>query len=285
MRSLYLQPHAPFGSRPVPPGVDIAGLPARVGTLTALHAEPQNALGTVLFVPGFTGSKEDFLDFVPLLAARGWNAWAYSQRGQADSAAPAGVDSYALEKLAADAVELAAMVSQTPVHLVGHSMGGVVAVEAAIAAPERFRSLTLLCSGPHGWPERLQETTDVISAGGSLGLWEHDNPGLLEATDEELGSEAAFYRLRATHTSSENLLATAGILRHHVDRSEALRATGLPVLITHGEDDQAWPQDWQRQMAEAIGAPYRIIPGGAHSPQRESPQATANTLDAFWRSV
>ena len=42
--------------------------------------------GTALLVPGFTGSKEDFISVLPLLAADGWRVVTYDQRGQYESA-------------------------------------------------------------------------------------------------------------------------------------------------------------------------------------------------------
>ncbi|WP_025156089.1 alpha/beta fold hydrolase [Leifsonia aquatica] len=276
----------PFGALPVPPGVDVVGLPARIGTLTAFHAAAQGeSRGTVLIVPGFTGSKEDFRTFLPLLAGRGWDVWAYSQRGQADSESPAGLDAYTLDAFAADAVEAAGLVGGgRPVHLLGHSFGGVVARAAVIASPAAFASLTLLCSGPHGWPGRHQETTDTVAASGSIGLWYRDNPHTRGVPDDALEPELAFLRLRAAHTSSENLLAGAEILRSEEDTTDALRATGVPVLVAHGEHDDKWPIADQHDMAERLGARYAVIPGGAHSPQVEAPEATLEVLDAFLAS-
>ena len=278
----------PFGAFPVPDGVDVVGLPARVGTLTAYRAEPASGepRGVVLFVPGFTGSKEDFRTFVPLLAERGWQTWAYSQRGQADSAAPADPAAYSLDAFASDAVEVAALIGGgRPVHLIGHSLGGVVARAAAIASPASFASVTLLCSGPHGWPGRHQDTTDTVAAHGSIGLWNRDNPHTVGLPDDRLTPDEAFLRLRAARTSSDNLLAGAEILRTQPDTTAELRATSLPALVAHGEFDDAWPIDDQRDMAVRLGARYAVIPGGAHSPQLEAPAATAATLDDFLTSV
>ncbi|GAB3585767.1 alpha/beta hydrolase [Leifsonia lichenia] len=280
---------APFGALPVPAGVEVVGIPAAVGTLTALHAPAtgaRDARGTVLFVPGFTGSKEDFRTFLPLLAAEGWDVWAYSQRGQADSAAPSGVESYRLDALAADTVEVARLIGDgQAVHLIGHSLGGVVAREATIAAPDAFASFTMLCSGPTGWPGRHQQTTDTVSESGSIGLWNRDNPHTVGQSDSALTPDEAFLRLRAERTSSDNLLAGAEILRADHDTTDALRASGVPVLVAHGEFDDAWPIPMQQHMAERLGASYAVIEGGHHSPQLEAPEATVSALTTFLSTI
>jgi pimeloyl-ACP methyl ester carboxylesterase len=275
-----------FGADEVPSGVEVVGIPAAVGTLTAFHAAPapaDEARGTVLIVPGFTGSKEDFRTFLPLLVADGWDVWAYSQRGQADSVGPVGEENYRLEDFAADAVEVAGLVGAgRPVHLLGHSFGGVVARAAAIASPASFASVTLLCSGPHGWRDRHDDTSPTVSESGSIGLWNRDNPSLVGRPDAELTAEQAFLRLRASRTSSDNLLAAAEILASDPGSTDRLKATGLPVHIAHGEFDEAWPIDWQRDMAEQLEARYTVIPIGAHSPQLEAPDATAVALARFF---
>lgn len=276
-------PADPFGRLPVPGAVEVSGLSLPVGRLTALHARPVGAdRGVVLFVPGFTGSKEDFLDFLPLVAADGWDAWAYSQRGQADSAAPTGQESYSLQAFADDLVAVAGLVGNgRPVHLVGHSFGGVVAVAAAVASPATFVDVTLLCSGPHGWAGRNARNAAVVREDGSAAWWDRDNPKLAGRPDEELTADQAFKRMRLARTSDDNLLGAARILADETDTTAVLRATGLPVLVAHGVDDAAWPQAWQAGMAARLGAPYVVIPGAAHSPQRENPGATLAVLTDF----
>ncbi len=219
-----------------------------VGRLTALSARPEaRSRGVVLLVPGFTGSKEDFGGFLPLLAARGWEAWSYSQRGQADSAAPPGVENYTLALFASDVVAVAEQIGAgRPVHLLGHSFGGVVARAAAILSPGSFSDLTMLCSGPHGWAGRLEREATAIRSRGSAAWWNEDNP-------------------------------------HTVGRPDAeLIGGGIDVLVAHGAADLAWPQEWQAAMAFLLDGAYEIIPDAAHSPQLENPAATASVLDAFW---
>ncbi|RUR01695.1 alpha/beta fold hydrolase [Labedella endophytica] len=279
-------PIAHFGGMPMRPGSDAFALDTGVGVLTTLRARPSGvSRGVVLWVPGFTGSKEDAHEILPRLADAGYDAWAYSQRGQADSARPAD-DDYSLDVLATDAVEVAGIVGAgAPVHFIGHSLGGVVARAAVLRDPSAFASLTMLCSGPKGWPGRHDETSETVSKVGSLGLWQRDNPDKVDASDEEIGAFEAFFRHRAAATADENLLQGAALLRSEEDTTDALRATGVPVLVAHGEHDDKWPIEWQRDMAERLGARYAVIPGGAHSPQAEAPEATLDTLTTFYSSL
>lgn len=65
--------------------------------------------------------------------------------------------------------------------------------------------------------------------------------------------------------------------------TQDLLATRVPVLVAHGETDDAWPPAWQRRTALTLAAPYEIIPAAGHCPAEENPTATAALLDSFWR--
>lgn len=279
-----------FGGLPVPAGVEATTLAISVGDLTALHAAPEGVRrGTALLVPGFTGSKEDHRVLLPLLAAHGFDAWAISQRGQGDSVALPRVADYRLDLLAGDVHEVADLLGGR-VHLLGHSFGGTVASAAAVADPARFRSLTLLCSGPHGWPGRKADLrARLLAAGGAADLWSLDNPetawALAQGEPVRLDPEAEFHRRRSLATSTAQLIAAIDILADTTDVTPDLAATGLPVLVAHGEhDDTAWPQSWQRRTADQLGGRYAVLPGAAHSPNLETPEATADLLADFWTS-
>lgn len=279
-----------FGGLPVPAGVEATTIAVRAGELTALHAAPAGTpRGTALLVPGFTGSKEDHRVLLPLLAERGFDTWAISQRGQGDSFALPRVEDYALDLLAGDVQQAADRIGG-PVHLLGHSFGGTVAAAAAVSGTERFGSLTLLCSGPHGWPGRKADLRErLLAAGGQADLWSLDNPALAwriaQGEPVDLDPEAAFHRARSLATSTAQLIAAIDILADPTDVTPALAATGLPVLVAHGEhDDTAWPQSWQRRTADQVGGRYAVLPGAAHSPNLETPEATADLLAGFWSS-
>lgn len=293
-----IRPGRSFGNLALADGVEPLVLEVGVGALTALRARPRDGAGlpvagrgSVVLVPGFTGSKEDHRKLLPLLAEHGWDAWTYSQRGQADSVAPAGTGAYRLADFVTDALEVLDLVAQAragepgggaPVHLLGHSFGGVVARATAIARPAAVDSLTMLCSGPHGWPDRKADIEARLLDADGVDLWRLDNPDRADAPDADLTEDERFLRERSARTSTANLLGAIAILRDPVDTTAHLAVTGLPVLVAHGVDDDAWPQVWQASMAERLGARYAVIEGACHLPNVENPPATAALLDAFW---
>jgi len=294
----------PFSVLPLPDGVEPLVLDVPVGPLTALRSVVPDGVerrAVALLVPGFTGSREDHRLLLPLLAERGVEAWTYSQRGQADSVAPLGVEAYRREDFTGDALDVAALVSATAglpaggqggLHLLGHSFGGTVAAATVVRDAAPFASLTMLCSGPHGWPGRKAVERDrLLGVAGLVDLWTLDNPDLARriAADprvlDELDVDARFHRDRAHATSTDSLLGAIEVLSDVRDVTPDLAATGLPVLVAHGVDDAAWPQPWQQAMAERLGARYAVIEDAGHLPNVEHPAATADLLADFWTTA
>uniref|UniRef100_A0A942SYY3 Alpha/beta fold hydrolase n=1 Tax=Neobacillus citreus TaxID=2833578 RepID=A0A942SYY3_9BACI len=273
-----------FGHLPTPDGVDVVGIDLPVGRLTAYRVVPDGeSKGVVLIVPGYTGSKEDWRTFMPKLREAGWSAVAISRRGQADSAAPTEREDYTLAAEAADVVRVAELLDDgAPVHLIGHSLGGVIVRAAAIRSPQSFRDVTLFCSGPYGWANRkAAERTIVSSTCSNRALFDAQNPLWAGRPDEELPDDPRFVRERFDHTSVLSVLAGAAILEDTTDDTEALRDTGLPTLVAHGIWDGAWPIPWQHDMATRLGASYQVIPESYHGPQVENPLGTLAVFDTF----
>lgn len=275
---------APFGGG-LPEGVRCLGIPSAAGVLTAVVTDEAVAGSTpALLVPGFTGSKEDFTPFMPYLAQRGRAALAYSQRGQADSAAPVGVKNYRLSDFVGDLIEVARSMGaqENPVHLLGHSFGGVIARQAAVKAPELFRSVTLFSTGPRP-PESMRWTPlrqRLLSSttGKRLSAW-YISQFLSEDPREELIAH------RSLVTSEDSLMGAAFILARYPDVCVPLRQSGLPVLITHGVGDSVWPERMHRQEAQVLGARYETIPDAKHSAQLENPAVLADVVTRFWEDV
>src|SRR5829696_2969203 len=152
--------------------------PAQVVTSRGEFAvlEAGSAGPTVLLVPGWTGSKEDFVALLAPLAAAGYHAVSLDQRGQYETPGSTLESDYSLTDLADDLLSVATEIAPASVHVVGHSFGGLVARSAAIADPDAIASLTLLGSGPGAQPverhDLLRAMANVIPAIGLEATWQ-----------------------------------------------------------------------------------------------------------------
>ncbi|GAA3545048.1 alpha/beta hydrolase [Aeromicrobium flavum] len=255
----------------IPEGVEVS----RVRTVRAEHAVHRiravgDRIGSILLVPGWTGSKEDFTPVLPLLAALGFDVVTYDQRGQYESPGDA-ADDYSLEALADDALALAdAALEDERFHLLGHSFGGLVSQTLTIEHPERIRTLSLLCTGPGALgdtPTRpLQRLVTAIGKVPLLQIHELREQGI-----KRPAQVTAFLAKRFTANAPASLKAMTQHLLDAEDRVDEVAATGVPCWVARGETDDAWPHDAQADMAKRLGTEIVILPSAAHSPAVEAP--------------
>lgn len=238
--------------------------------------------GTALFVAGYTSSYDTFNCVLEPLAEHGYRVLGLSQRGQPHSSGPDDEGGYRLEQLGNDIHEfLDAVGIDERVHLVGHSFGGVVAQEAVLQNASRFASVTMWNSGPRAMSEG-EVAYEALRRGGPFELWTIDR---LRAGADPHGARNVieqYYFDRLMGTNPHQLVAGAIILREQVDRTLELRETGVKFLVSHGANDDAWPVDWQRDMALALNADYVVLANAGHSSHGDRPNLAADVLAAFW---
>ena len=262
----------------------VDGTPA----ISAASAPGDAGRSRALLVPGYTGSKEDYSTVLPFLGEAGWDVLAYSQRGQGGSAAPAGLGAYGMSDFVGDLIAVAEAWAGTSgrVHLVGHSFGGIVARAAVVKRPDLFASVTLFCSGRavYDWMNTLPILDPLPTGPGARQQvlrtyfpdMNFDEPGV---------GWAEFQRIRALDTASENLVGIARILSQLRPDTPALAATGVPVHVLYGDQDEIWPPSWYAEEAADLGARESVIRGGTHSPQLQFPQQWAEFASSYWADV
>ncbi|MFF0741434.1 alpha/beta fold hydrolase [Streptomyces sp. NPDC004111] len=278
-----------------PSGVRSVPLRTERGTFAALEAAPAaEPAGTALLLPGFTGSKEDFIAMLGPLARAGYRAVAVDGRGQYESQGPADDESpYAQAELARDVLAQAAAVggSAAPVHLLGHSLGGQIARAAVLLDPTPFRSLTLMSSGPAQVDPSQQEKIALLTqalATMSMGeVWDAMQAMETPVPEEtDTGGDSAAHekalRDRWLRHSPAQLVATGRLLVAEPDRVAELRATGLPLHVVSGTVDDTWPVPLLDDMAVRLDAHRSVIKGAGHSPNTDRPEETARALVEFW---
>ncbi|WP_414168026.1 alpha/beta fold hydrolase [Streptoverticillium reticulum] len=281
----------------LPPCARAYQLATSRGEFAVHDAQPQaaEARGTVLLLPGFTGSKEDFIALLEPLAAAGYRAVAVDGRGQHESAGPHDESAYAQDELARDVLAQAAALGGGPgtVHLLGHSLGGLIARAAVLAEPSAFRSLTVMSSGPAAISESQQARTRLLvgalAAMDMESVWQEMQRQDAETDnvpEEEAPSELAeFLHRRWMRTVPEQLVATGRQLIGEPDRTAELARVPLPKHVVSGSVDYAWPVPVMDAMAKELSAVRTVVQGAGHSPNAERPAATAEALVRFWETV
>jgi len=267
-----------------------------------------------LLVPGYTGSKEDFLAIAGLLAGRGRRVVAIDMRGQFETPGADDHEGYSPSALGAD---IAALVDATGArHLLGHSYGGLIAREGLLGqaapghsgsaesgradsrVPDGIASFTLMSSGPSALTgPREAELRAMLAALGVqdggvpspdelrariCGLWQaHLRPQAEQAGVP--GPIVAFLARRMLSNDPNGLVLMARHLLTAPDRTaELARLDRVPMLVLYGENDDAWSPGAQEAMARRLGARRVCIPAAAHSPAVEAAAATAAALTRFW---
>lgn len=275
----------------LPAGARRVELSVSTGPLAALEAVPAADLDThaeLVCVPGFTGSKEDFLPMLAPLTRAGVRVLSLDQRGQCDSP---GLPPNLPYTLRGYGEELREVIEQrarpgVAVHLLAHSFGGYVARQALLNGPALpLASVTLLGSGPAAVPRpaadrvrlflAISRVMDPVAGNRLLLLDRHPDPAV-----------RAFIRHRIRHNDTRSLRAIARWLLAEPDRVDELaaelRRTALPCLVLCGADERTWSVPEQHAMAERLGAPFAAIPGGGHSVNVDRPERVVEALLAFW---
>ena len=265
------------------------------GSFAALDAMPAAGpceLGPALLIPGYTGSKEDFIAILGQLAAAGRRVVAIDLRGQYQTDGADDPGGYDLAELGADVTAVAAATEAS--HLLGHSFGGLVA-RAAVLDGCCPASLTLLSSGPAALPgaraeelHRLLNYLDGTPAADLKGKVAEMWYGSMKRQAVKAGADApvvAFLEERMLANNPTGLVTMATHLLKAEDKTAELAARGIPTFVLYGEEDNAWPTSQQRDMASVLNAERTCVPGAAHNPNVEAPATTAHALTKFWNSA
>jgi pimeloyl-ACP methyl ester carboxylesterase len=291
----------------LPDGVRRTTVRTTRGVFAALEAVPASRVcerEAALLVPGYTGSKEDFLAILDLLAADSRRVVTIDMRGQFETPGADDPGAYAAAALGADIVAI--MRATGARHLVGHSYGGLIGREAVLAGTgsagtrsgSEVASFTLMSSGPAALTgPRARELRAMLAAlgvsrdgtpdaaalrAGISGLWQdHLAPQAVAAGVP--GHIVAFLGRRMLSNDPDGLILMARHMLTAPDRTaELARLDQIPMLIIYGEDDNSWSPAAQENMARRLGARRLCIPAAVHSPAVEAPATTASALTQFW---
>lgn len=245
----------------------------------------------LLLLHGFTGSQATWHDLWSRLTAR-FRVLAIDLPGHGGSDAPADPARYTIFRVAADLVEILARRAARPAHWLGYSMGGRLALYAALRHPGAVRALLLESASPGLATAAGREQRRAADEALAMRI---ERDGVASFVDEwqRLPLFAGLARLPAE--------AQAELRRQRLANSAAglansLRGMGTgaqpslweelpqvlaPTLLVVGADDNKFVDINRRMAARLPAAELRVVPNAGHTVHLERPEAFLAAILSF----
>jgi 3-oxoadipate enol-lactonase len=213
----------------------------------------------------------------------------FDNRGVGESDAPVGP--YSAPMLAADALAVLDSLGLERAHVVGTSLGGMVAQELVLAHPERVTKLVLACTTPGGpraypIPER---TLEIFAAFATLPVEE----ALRRFVENALADETVrtrpelveeIYRYRLAHRPRPEAWQWQGAASMGFDAFDRMREIRVPTLVLTGTADNVVDPRNSDLIAKAVpGARLERFEGLGHLFFWEDPERFARMVKEFLR--
>jgi 3-oxoadipate enol-lactonase len=240
--------------------------------------------GPVILLHGFPLNRAMWDDVVPALADR-YHVVVPDLRGHGATEAPAGP--YETVDHASDVVALLDRLGVERAAIVGLSMGGYVALQLMVRAPERIRAIVLADTmGRADSEERRQARAaqaDVIRTDGLDAFSQLIMPRMFSPS---VFSErpALVERFRQTILSQrpEAVIAALEGIAMRPDMLQSLATSKLQTLVLVGSEDAATTPDDSRELASVIqGSQFVVLEGAGHMSCWEDPEAFNAAIRQF----
>ena len=173
--------------------------------------------------------------------------------------------------------------------ILGHSMGGFVALDCALRYPDRLSGLLIAGSAPRNSPENNQLVrawASDLTAGADRGDWFRGlfpwifTPSFLpdaEALDAAVSYSVDYPYPQSAEAFRKQVEAIAGF-----DCTGEIATIKLPTLIIHGREDRLFPSEESvRRLKSINGARSIVFERAAHSIHLEQPEAFSRAIREF----
>ncbi len=248
-------------------------------TSIQLHVESQgNGPLTLVFLHYFGGSARSWDGVIKVLSKK-YRCLAPDLRGFGDSPAPA--TGYSVDAVADDVAGLLSERHVDEFVLVGHSMGGKIAMTLAARQPVGLRGLVLITPSPPT-PEPIDpaQRQHLLETGGQPEAAEDTFQNItVVPVSTAIQEKIIADNLRSSRPGWEGWLKT-GSLETIADRMSRVTA---PTLVLVGDQEPLLPEAFQRREVLSClpQATLQLLSGVGHLPPLENPEATAQAILHF----
>jgi pyruvate dehydrogenase E2 component (dihydrolipoamide acetyltransferase) len=233
---------------------------------------------TIILIHGFGGDLDNWLFNIDALAEQAAvYAFDLPGHGQSSKAIP----DPTLHGLSQALVALMDNTRVATAHLVGHSVGGAIAMQTAIDAPDRVQSLSLIASAGLG-PEINADYIDAFISAASRRDLKPVLARLFARKDlvsrQMVDDVLRYKRLDGVDEALKKLssaLFSGGQQRAQL--RETVRGANIPILVVWGEDDEIIPARHAATLADK--ARIHVIAGAGHMVQMEAASAVNSLLE------
>lgn len=253
-----------------------------------LYCEQAGEGEAVVFLHGYTGSSQDWANQLAHISAK-YRAVAIDHRGHGRSEAPAAEEDYSIYIFSQDVYELLKELGIDRCCLVGHSMGGFMALQFVLDHPETVRVLVLVdtSSGdydsPPGYPELKAKLYDLARNNGLEAAFEYDaahNPTRIERFEKH-PEMREIARQRVLNTSVDGYIFASRSFGKWKPVTDRLHEIKVPTLIFWGDEDAPFQRPSLTLKESIPRAELIIVPGVGHNPHEEDPDIFNEALIKF----
>jgi pimeloyl-ACP methyl ester carboxylesterase len=193
-----------------------------------------------------------------------------------------GIGHHAIDAYAADVIEFIKAIGLNAVVLVGHSMGGAIALHAAIRFPRQVLALGVVGSGA-----RLRVTPALLRSTADAGTFP---AAVKQITDLSFAPQTS---ARLKELAAQRMAEVRPSVLHGdllacdaFDVTDQLSTVPAPTLILCGAEDRMTPPKYSEFLQTHIaGSRLEIMPNAGHMLMLEQPDAVAGSLARFLDSI
>ncbi len=246
---------------------------------------------TLVLCHGFTGSSYDFALEVDGLARRR-RVVTLDQRGHGHSTKTGTLEGYTIQQLASDLAGFLDAVAGGPVDLLGHSMGGRVAVTLVLERPELVRSLILMDTSAWSFVPDDEGVSDLVRAffdGFDPSAGTPEQWGMRGPEDDLIAAvvPASWQQEKDVIQAGTDPYAIKGLggeILAHDEGPASLRPRlaeiVCPTTVIAGEHDHPMVDQAPALAAEVANGRTTVIAGAFHSPQLTHPDEWRAAVEA-----